>query len=244
MLIPDEDQGLGAQSPPETPPEGGGEGEDQGTPPVKPGEGGEGEPSSQPVEIDGKKYTTEELKGLLEKAGQYDSLQPEYTKVTQDLAKLERTEKERIEKEGRTVEQKDLDSAADKAFELLAPRIEKLFIKLQSKEGQSRDLNARMKELEKEIDGKDGRPKFVPADVIKYAADNDLGGDPLDIYEKMFREVLRDFYRKQGIQAKPKPIFSEKSGVGVHLPKGKDLTKMSKEDFKKAAVDFLGSLGS
>ena len=211
---------------------------------VDPGEGGGGEPSPQPVKIGDKEYTPEELKGLLEKAGQYDSLQPEYTKVTQKLADVEREEKTRIEKQSQTVEQKELDGAADKAFEILESRIVDLVKKVLGKESQGRDLGSRMKELGKEIDGKDGRPKFVAADVIKYAADNDLGGDPSDIYEKMFREELRDFYRKQGVQAKPKPTFSEKPGAGVHLPKGKDLTKIPKDDFKKAAVEFLDSLGN
>lgn len=220
-----------------------GETGDQGTEALESetGEGVSGDTPPQSIKIGEKEYSTEELRGLLEKAGQYDSLQPEYTKVTQRLADVEREEKKKMDEQSKTVEQKELDTAADRAFTILESRIVDVVKKVLGKESQGRDLGNRMTELEKEIDGEDGRPAFVIKDIAKYAEDNELGGDPLDIYEKKFRNELRDFYRKQGV--KPKPTFSEKTGSGVHLPKGKDLKNVSREDFNKAAVEFLGALG-
>ena len=222
---------------------------DQGKEPVVPGEGGDqgdqgsGDPPQKTVKIGDVEYKPEQLTDFVKKAGQFDELQPEYTKVTQKLADIKKDVEDEARKKNLSPEEKDLNTAKGRALELLAPDIEQMIIKVVEKNNMNNSAQSRMTVLTKEIDGSDGRPKFIAKDIAKYAADNELSGDPEDIYERKFRAELRDFYRKQGVPAK-KPVFTEKSKGGVHLPKGKDFRSMTREDTIKAGVEFLDALGS
>jgi hypothetical protein len=74
----------------------------QPTPPVvtpasDPGKGTQATPSQDGngqgvVEIDGEKFTTDQIKDMKTRAASYDELRPKYTKVTQRLAELESDE--------------------------------------------------------------------------------------------------------------------------------------------------------
>ena len=204
-------------------------------------EGAEGEPETQTFKIDDKEYTAEELKGFVEDAKNYKQLHPEYTRATQELARLKEAEEKIKEDSNSTEEDKELANVRKEAFELLKPDIEKMLETVISQREKDSTQKSEMIALEKELDGKDGRPKFVMADVAKFAIDNNLGGKPMDIYEIMHKEELKDFYRKEGAQGKSK-TFSEKTSKGVHLPKGKDYSKMSVDEIKLAGVEYLKSL--
>ena len=169
---------------------------DPGTPPVG-GEGGTGgdgggdpppdtppagDPPPTTVKIGDVEYTPEQLTDFVKKAGQFDQLQPEYTKVTQKLADVKKGIEDEARDKNLTPEQKDLNTAKVRALELLAPDIEQMIIKVVEKNNMTNSAQSRMTTLAKEIDGSDGRPKFVPDDVAKYASDEGLGGDPLDSY--------------------------------------------------------------
>lgn len=209
-------------------------------------EGSEGEPSAA-VRIGDEEYTPEQLAEKLEEAKKYKDLLPEYTRTTQELAKLKKPGDGPGAEAGGGEEGGDdpeLASSRDRALKVLAPHIEEILEKVQAKKDSERALDGRLSELEKEIDGSDGRPKFVRAEIIKYAVDNNLSGDPQDIYEKKYRSELRDHYRKEGMKSTKKPVFTEGTPKGGHLPKGKDYAAMDTDQAKKAGVELLEALES
>lgn len=83
----------------------------------------------------------------------------------------------------------------------------------QEAEMRRKDEDARVEQeltqLEKRLDGSDGRPKFSRQDVIKYALEKQIG-DLETAYERLHREKIIDWHIQQAMQ-KSKGVKSEAS---------------------------------
>lgn len=181
-----------------------------------------------------------ELIGLGEKTREYetkyntkfDSVYPAYTKATQDL-KQRNTDLEAARQQLAQYEQKkdagtetalDVKQAQEAARKLnivLKDDLEKegyvrksdLEKFLEERDSQKASVNQVLEtaeKLEKEIDGKDGRPRFIKKHVLAYASAYGLS-DLKAAYEDMYKESL-DEWGKAQIDSKRQPGLKTLSG--------------------------------
>lgn len=177
---------------------------------------------SEPVEkvkVGEAEYTQEELNRLVglgklavESETKFntkvDKIWPEYTKKSQKLAELEkeiegyRAEQANKAKLPENEEQaireakeaaKKLGIVTDDAFE---DRMGKVFTRYYQQERQAERLVEQGQDLEKKIDGSDGRPAFVLTDVLEYMRDNMGGQGNLDTAYKLMHEDALDKWRE------------------------------------------------
>lgn len=94
---------------------------------------------------------------------------------------------------------------------------------------QDQALESDLRGLEKELDGKDGRPKFVRKDVIEYALKNGIS-NPKSAYELMNQPALINWHVQQAI-TKSKGLKTEASNSS-----GSANTGPSNDDLKAAAA--------
>jgi len=183
------------------------------------------------IEWGGKGYTPEEFAKLAK-----EEFLPNYTRTTQELARFKEKEKETEEEDWEAKERKE---TTNRAFDLLKPRFTEHAKEVFQQLRQDERFKERLDYLEKTYDGLDGRPKFDKKKVLEYAVEKGMGGDPEDLYELMNKKELKDWEVKKILGQKKKPVFSEKTSGGAHLPKGKDFSKMTEEEYKRAGVELL-----
>lgn len=91
-------------------------------------------------------------------------------------------------------------------------------------------VRSELSRLEKEYDGKDGKPKFDRSTVIQYALDNKIG-DPEAAFLKMNQRAILDWQIRSAIN-KSKGVKTETSDGS-----GSSQVGTSNEDLKSAAMN-------
>lgn len=91
-------------------------------------------------------------------------------------------------------------------------------------------VRSELSRLEKEYDGKDGKPKFDRSTVIQYALDNKIG-DPEAAFLKMNQKAILDWQIRSAIN-KSKGVKTETSDGS-----GSSQVGTSNEDLKNAAMN-------
>ena len=195
-------------------------------------------PASQPeeLEIDGKKYTKEELEDALRVREDYKSLLPEFTRRSQRLSELE--------KQLQTVQQsqKPEDEKLQEAKRILKEQLgvvtkedlEQIQQAIRNESQADVQLQKAVSDLEKKYTGEKGEPKFdyneLKSSMIeKYGYDKANWPPTVDL-EYEYWDLHRDYFSKlPEIKSKVEP--TERSGSApftlakkkiVFEPTGKD----------------------
>jgi len=187
-----------------------------------PGEVGEETvPSEEPVsevstpetiKLGDQEYPIDQVQEALQKARDYDYLLPEFTKVTQRLAVLEKSREGTSQSP--TVEENELRKAAG----LLTPYIQQTIgkdyvsrIELNQMQEDQR-LSSTLQSLEEKYDGIDGSPKFDRRKVLEYCVSHGLP-DPEAGYKLLNEVQLKEWYARQGKTAPSAPLSATGEGV-------------------------------
>ena len=192
-----------------------------------------------PIKIGDAEYTPEELESLIadgkfkreietKQNTKLDKVFGEYTKLTQDKSawETERAEYLRLkeEKENANKPQPEFDEttiakAQEEARKLglyTQADVEKYvsdnFPKFYSQQRAADKLLESMEGLEREIDGSDGRPKFVLDDVLAHIRETGIK-DPLRAYKDLYETELDTWKEKKLSGSKREGIFSESSST-------------------------------
>lgn len=95
----------------------------------------------------------------------------------------------------------------------------------------------RMRGLEKEIDGKDGRPAFETEKVLDFMYEKHLT-DPEIAYKLMNEKALDAWKDKKIDEAKKPGLYTEtSSSIGTKLPPEVKITKENRTDLLRAALE-------
>lgn len=89
--------------------------------------------------------------------------------------------------------------------------------------------------LEKEIDGSDGRPKFVMEDVIKHMGESGFK-DPMKAYKDLHDQELDAWAKKELESAKGKSTFTNTNGTKDKQPEPLKVTKANLSDLVGEAL--------
>lgn len=93
-------------------------------------------------------------------------------------------------------------------------------------------VTSKVAQLEKDFDGKDGKPKFDRTDISKYALDNGLQNvDPEIVYQTKFHKDLIDWEIKRALKGNRSPSVPEGQKRGIKEGDD-DLTKLSPDERK------------
>jgi hypothetical protein len=212
------------------------------------------------VKLGDKEYTQDELNqlvGLGEQAKELEekwntpleSLRKGYTQTTQELANLRKKENEWLQGKIASNEPKAAPTD-DEAQEAEARRLlkEKFRVvdrddlpnevqKLYRIERAAEKLNDRLSDLSEKIDGKDGRPKFNPNEVLAYMQQTNIS-NPESAYKLMHEPELDDWKTKQ-IQSVKKPGLTtiDSSTAGGKRPPTVPVTK---DNLTSVLMEALG----
>ena len=86
---------------------------------------------------------------------------------------------------------------------------------------EDEEYENRVQSLEKELNGKDGRPKFDRLVVLQHGKKKGIY-DPKAAYNDLYGVELNEWYATQKMKKKPKGSGTEKGGAGIQLNKGDD----------------------
>lgn len=116
------------------------------------------------------------------------------------------------------------------------------FNKLKETVAREYETRSKFDSLEKEFDGKDGRPKFDKTDVSKFALENGLQNvDPRIVYEAKFRKELVDWEIKRALKGNRSPSVPEGQRKGVKNEEPDDLSKLSPEERRERITKRLSA---
>lgn len=199
----------------------------------KEGEDNSGTTTVEPekIKLGEKEYTQEELTemvGIAEKTREIetnlntkiDRVYPEYTKATQKNKEYEAKIKEI---EGRIGTPQNLDENAIREAREAAKKIgivtedsfatfmQEHFRNYYLQERQAERLIDECHDLEKEIDGTNGQPKFKTEQVLQWMADNG-GKNPKQAYKMMYEKEIDSYKEKKLSEAKRGGFISQEEG--------------------------------
>lgn len=172
----------------------------------------------------------EELEKQLGKRGDYDGRFDKIEKTLTELGQAFTAKKEENEDDGGL----DSDEMKKSHFEYIKgfgfatkKDLEEAF----DKGRKSYEMERIFDNLESELSGKDGRPKFDRKEISKYALDNNLeGAHPQIIYDQMHKKELIDWHIRQAQKGNYHPKVQE-GGKKPALPNEK------KTDYSKETED-------
>lgn len=198
-----------------------------------------------PITVGDEQFTPDELKGLVadgkfkrevesKQNTKLDKVFGEYTKLTQDKGawEAERQDYLRIkgEIENANKPQPEFDEATIQKAQQEARKlglftkteveqyVSDNFPKFYSQQRAADKLLDSMEGLEKEIDGSDGRPKFVLDDVLGHIRETGIK-DPLKAYKDKYETELDTWKERKLSGAKREGIYSESgSSAGGKTP--------------------------
>lgn len=164
------------------------------------------------VKLGDQEYPIDQVQEALQKARDYDYLLPEFTRVTQRLAVLEKS------REGTTQPPTVEETELRKAAELLSPYIQQVLDKnyvprtefIQTQEDQR--LSSTLDALEEKYDGADGSPKFDRRKVLEYCVSHGIP-DPEAGYKLLNEVQMKEWYARQGKTAPRAPLSVTGEGV-------------------------------
>ncbi len=188
-----------------------------------------------PIKVGEIEYTPSELEGLIadgkfkrdvetKQNTKLDKVFGEYTKLTQDKNTWEaeraeylilKDEKEQANKPQPEFDEATIAKAQEEARKLglfskadVEQYVNENFPKFYSQQRAADKLLESMEGLEKEINGEDGRPKFVLEDVLNHIKETGIR-DPLKAYKDKYETELDTWKEKTLSSAKREGIFSE-----------------------------------
>lgn len=209
------------------------------------------------IKLGDKEYTEEELSSLVG-LGQtardletkwntkVDSLLPEYTKSRQELKewqkKYEDTQKQLEQVKGAQNVQPS-GSLTEEQVQAVKTQLKSLGVQFQGDlEGwyntrrAAEKLLEEMDDLQGEINGTDGRPKFVTQDVLDYMMETGIK-KPIDAYELKYKPQLKEWETKQINATKQSNMYTTSaSSSGQRNPKEVKVTKSNLDEMVKEAL--------
>jgi len=182
------------------------------------------ETKSQPDKLytlpDGREVTGEQV---LE---EYQKLNTDYTKKSQTLSEIEKKQ---------LTEEPKSDPVLDELKKLGVPLKDEVVTKEDLAKLEERlAYQSKLNDLEKTINGSDGKPVFNKQEVIKYMQEHPVY-DPEIAYEQLNKDKLKEFEIKQYLEAKNSPSPAAEKG-SLYLP------KEERQDFKMKSEDEVTSL--
>lgn len=228
------------------------------------GGAGAGAGASTEFEIDGHKYSADDLRAAIKAAGDYEQLSPEFTRKSQELSEAKRLLEE-YGKVGKKPNEPETNPAVEQARKILREQIGVIFADdlkpilevIQRAQAQQEDqvLEAVGTELSKKYDGSHGEPKFELAAVAKAAKENpalisyvqvgtDANGQPqygVNL-EQTYKNINSEFWDKvMSGEMKPPTVVKTERGAGTRsapTPQG-DKRPESDEDRIASAAQFF-----
>lgn len=196
--------------------------------------------ADQFLEIGGSKYTPDQARELIEAGTSYRELKGKYPdvdfggmvpaftqqrQILSDSARLQAYYAEKFGQQQPQGQQLDLNRPeVREAAEFLGQwaRSQGYMTREEyDREQQQKAFESGLDALEKEIDGKDGRPKFDRVKVLQYMQKNPVY-DPAVAYEALNSAALREWFAAKKLGNKPKGVRSETGGAGIPIvTKGK-----------------------
>jgi DNA repair exonuclease SbcCD ATPase subunit len=197
----------------------------------------------QEIEIDGQKYTIDQIKEALQAARDYQYLVPEFTRKSQRLAELER-QLETLQAAKEKVAEDPAKAEAKRVLkELGVPFLEDLEQKIADVKEEIH-LEKVLDYLEKKYDGSHGEPPFDRDEVMDFALRQFGDQDRIDL-EYAYKKLHADFWDKLPTPEK-KVVKTERGGgkTEFSLPKKKITFEPKGEgevSVEEAAKEFLKS---
>uniref|UniRef100_A0A7V3N6E8 DUF4355 domain-containing protein n=1 Tax=candidate division CPR3 bacterium TaxID=2268181 RepID=A0A7V3N6E8_UNCC3 len=182
---------------------------------------------------DGRKVTAEQV------YEEYQKLLPEFTKRSQELSELKKKTEASVEDETARQVREELK----KHGVVFKDELEQEKNQLVQSIRQEIEYEQRLKELEKEIDGSDGRPPFRREEVLAHMSKVPIY-EPLKAYEDLHRAKI-DEWKIQQFLAKKQGLSTYESvrgrSVGTPPPPApsKSVGKMSDNELKNLIVEEL-----
>jgi hypothetical protein len=197
----------------------------------------------QEIEIEGQKYTIDQIKEAIQAAKDYQYLVPEFTRKSQRLAELERqletlqTAQQKIEEDPAKVEAKKV--LKELGF-LTGEDLEQKITDVKEEIHLEKVLDY----LEKKYDGSHGEPPFDRDAVMEFALKQFGDQDRIDL-EYVYKKLHADFWDKLPTPEK-KVVKTERGGGKTEfaLPKKKISFEPKGEgevSVEEAAKEFLKS---
>lgn len=191
------------------------------------------DPTPQAIEIDGEKFTIEDIKRFREDSTNKTNWQAKLTQDAQEISKMKEVAdklrdvfSEKKEKgETLTPEEEKFRKETDTFFqdpyvqEKIAAKAKEILNVEKQEEEKKKTIDAittEIKNLEKEFDGADGKPKYIDTEVLAWQKENGLLAlKPRIAYELKFKNELAELeiqkrLKNQGGTA-PKPVNSNAS---------------------------------
>lgn len=227
------------------------------------GDAGDGKPTDggaapTEIEIDGQKYTPEQLKEALKLSQDYEHLVPEFTKRSQALAEYEKLGKlDDIKKI--IAAPSDGNPQIEQAKKILKEQLgvvtkddmDKLMkeIKEIKESGSAREENAQLESVSKDLsakyDGKKGEPAFKIDEIAKAVQKNpnlavyvQVNGQFLIDLEQTYKRIHGDFWDKLP-EIKTKVVKTERGSQIQTKNSSKTKPAETEKERIDAAVDFF-----
>jgi hypothetical protein len=218
--------------------------------------GGQGQPGGaapQVFEVDGVKYTPDQIKEFATRSGDYDRLNGEFTRKSQllsdpdkliEFARSQWPEKfpaqpaatpsqEEQEKQQAIQLLQSLGVVTKDQAEVMAQKkVEEVMAQREADQFVASEIGR----LSKEWDGKDGKPKFDPKEILPYAAKEGLL--PEDAFWKLKRPELLEWHSSQ----KPKPnapVVAAPGGGSAPVASPKKV-RFDDSSFNEAFAEHMG----
>ena len=205
------------------------------------------------IKVGDEEYDPDELKSLVDmgKFGReveekqntkLDKVYPELTKTSQEL-KQTRQELEELKNKPagempQREEQEEIDplEQADKIGILTKKNIDSVFDQKYQQRRAAEKLVEQCSSLEKEIDGKDGRPAFETSSILEHMKNTGIR-NPQDAYDLMHKEPLAEWREKQIREAKPDGLVTETaSTAGNKQPPKVNVTPQNFDEMIKESL--------
>jgi uncharacterized protein YoxC len=217
----------------------------------------------QLIKLGDVEYTQDQLNELVKLGGiakeledkwdtKIDKVYPKYTQVSTRVKELEQENETLRQKPTQVLPQDGDISPEDKEqAKRAARRLDILtkddlaelgfvskndFKQYYTEQRETERLLDRMNGMQKDIDGKDGRPAFKTSEVLDYMAENRLQNP--EIAYKLMNEDKLDAWKEKRIAEVKKPglVTESSSAVGVKTPPEVRITRENRDELLKAAL--------
>src|SRR3990167_1168917 len=213
--------------------------------PQTPPEGGEGQPEGTPAPIESEFQMPDKFKGktaedvvksyqeLEKELGRKNQTPAEIAEIKNSLTELRQAlEAKKEEPEGESGEGDDLAQKQKDYLQSMGVTFQEDVQRIKEEAKKEYELDRTFESLEKEIDGKDGRPKFDRKEIADYALKNGYDSlSPTAVYKLKNEKELIDWHIKQAQKGNRAPSVPE-GGKKPSTPGGDDkkLSQMTDEE--------------
>jgi len=208
------------------------------------------------IKLGEKEYTPDELQEMVGIAEQtreieskyntkMDKVYPAFTKTSQEKAELERRIREMEEKAKipSNLDENQVKEAREAAKKIglvtkddFAQYMQEHFRPQYQQERQAERLLDECRDLEKEMDGSNGQPKFKTEEVLRWMADNG-GKSPKQAYKMIYEKEIDEYKQKELGKAKKSGMVTEtETNAGGKEPSRVPVTRDNIEQLMKEAL--------